>query len=318
MKIKHIGRKILALFLSAALAIPLSLPALAATDITGGDGQTGVDGSWAANYYPGEDGVRVTLVDSSGTAVSGSIDYTLNKNNCASKVAFHFGKHCKSYYRNQGYPAITEQSDDYSWLYPPTTNSSDKFPEPVISDNGSTTYLATKAYFRGKSVQKQVLGDINNAYKKSFSWENDLKSGKYQLMLEPILYFDYNGVYYAGTATELALFHKSNPAGFSDLGPAYRYNAPNAMYLESGRGGFEAATYSDRQANITISPSGFKYYDVDYIAKYMGVGFVYYEAAPVETATAYTYKYISTRYVPQGYTVDQMEANLSVKAADNY
>ena len=318
MKIKHIGRKILALFLSTVLAIPLSLPVLAATDITGGDGQTGVDGSWAANYYPGEDGVRVTLVDSSGTAVSGSIDYTLNKNNCASKVAFHFGKHCKSYYRNQGYPAITEQSDDYSWLYPPTTNSSDKFPEPVISDNGSTTYLATKAYFRGKSVQKQVLGDINNAYKKSFSWENDLKSGKYQLMLEPILYFDYNGVYYAGTATELALFHKSNPAGFSDLGPAYRYNAPNAMYLESGRGGFEAATYSDRQANITISPSGFKYYDVDYIAKYMGVGFVYYEAAPVETATAYTYKYISTRYVPQGYTVDQMEANLSVKAADNY
>ena len=216
MRIKHLGRKLLSLVLSAALAIPLSLPVLAETDITGGDGETGFDGDYAANYRRGEDGVRITLVDSSGTAVSGSIDYTLNKNNCASKVVFHFGKHCKSYYRNQGYLAITKQAGTYSWRTPPTTNSSDKFPEPVISDNGSTTYLATKAYFRNEAVQVQVLKEISSVSTTSFSWEDDLESGKYQLMLEPILYFDYNGVYYAGTATELVLFHKSNPAGFSD------------------------------------------------------------------------------------------------------
>ena len=228
MKIKHIGRKILALFLSAALAIPLSLPALAdgETDFTGGDGETGFDGDYAANYRRGEDGVRVTLVDSSGTAVSGSIDYTLNKNNCANKVWVDFGKHCKSYYRDKGYSSVTKQAGTYSWRTPPTTNSSDKFPQPVISDNGSTTYLATKAYFRNKTVQEDVLRDINSVSKTNFSWENDLKSGKYQLMLEPILYFDYNGVYYAGTATELALFHKSNPTGFS---------APTVMALSKNR-----------------------------------------------------------------------------------
>ena len=218
MRIKHLGRKLLSLILSASLAIPLSLPALAGESISGGDGEAGIEGKWNADYIPGEDGIRVTIVNSDGSCIpgSGSIDYTLNKNNCASKVVFHFGKHCKSYYRNQGYLAITKQAGTYSWRTPPTTNSSDKFPEPVISDNGSTTYLATKAYFRNETVQKKVLSDINNAYKKSFSWEDDLESGKYQLMLEPILYFDYNGVYYAGTATELALFHKSNPAGFSD------------------------------------------------------------------------------------------------------
>ena len=105
MKIKHLGRKLLSLILSAVLAIPLSLPALAGESINGGEGEAGIEGKWNADYIPGEDGIRVTIVNSDGSCIpgSGGIYYTLNKNGCADNVWVNFGKHCKSYYRNKGY-----------------------------------------------------------------------------------------------------------------------------------------------------------------------------------------------------------------------
>ena len=83
MKIKQIGRKILALFLSATFVLNIiDIPtfALGTTNFIGGGGTMGtiVDGNTQA--YQGADGIRVTLVDaSSGKRVSGtkSVDYSM-------------------------------------------------------------------------------------------------------------------------------------------------------------------------------------------------------------------------------------------------
>lgn len=56
------------------------------------------DGSKDNFWNPGNDGVRVTIVDSqTGLAKSSSIDYT---NTNQSGIAFHFGKVCKADYLN--------------------------------------------------------------------------------------------------------------------------------------------------------------------------------------------------------------------------
>ena len=109
MKVKHLGRKLISLFLALAMMIPLALPAFAAYDGTtnfiGGGGTMGttVDGNTQA--YQGADGIRVTLVDaSSGKRVSGtkSVDYStatdINGKYYCDYVSWYFGMNCKSDY----------------------------------------------------------------------------------------------------------------------------------------------------------------------------------------------------------------------------
>ena len=259
MRIKHLRRKLLSLVLSASLAIPLSLPALAGESIKGGEGEAGIEGKWNADYIPGEDGIRVTIVNSDGSCIpgSGSIDYTLNKNNCASKVWVDFGKHCKSYYRDKGYSSVTKQAGTYSWRTPPTSGS-DPFPAPVISDGQYTTFAATKRYFKNTAVQEKVISDINNAYGTHWTYDQ-VHSTSYLMMLEPIRYFTHNGVYYAGTATEIAIYAQTHPGEISDLMPDYRYNIPNAMYLDTPKGGYSAPSSKDLQNNSTNTESSYGY-----------------------------------------------------------
>ena len=326
MKIKHIGRKILALFLSTVLAIPLSLPVLAGESISGSDGEAGIEGKWNADYIPGEDGIRVTIVNSDGSCIpgSGSIDYTLNKNNCADKVVFHFGKNCKSYYRDKGYSSVTFDYSKYSWLYPPTSGS-DPFPAPVISDGQYTTFAATKRYFKNTTVQKQVIKDINLTYGTHWTYDQ-VHSTSYLMMLEPIRYFTHNGVYYAGTATEIAIYAQTHPGEISDLMPDYRYNIPNAMYLDTPKGGYSAPSSKDLQNNSTNTESsyGYTYYNMDFLIKNLGIGMLYFGDTPTPSgkkSNVYIHLYTSRRYLPIGKSATDMN-NMSlqdqVSASEEY
>ena len=107
MKVKHLGRKIISLFLALAMMIPLALPtfALGTTNFIGGGGTMGTTVNGNTQAYQGADGIRVTLVEaSSGKRVSGtkSVDYSMatdiNGKYYCDYVSWYFGMNCKSDY----------------------------------------------------------------------------------------------------------------------------------------------------------------------------------------------------------------------------
>ena len=127
MKIKQIGRKILALFLSATFILNIiDIPtfALGTTNFIGGGGTMGttVDGNTQA--YQGADGIRVTLVDaSSGKRVSGtkSVDYSMatdiNGKYYCDYVGRDFNMKCKSDYVKDG-ASLSTRANSYEALQP--------------------------------------------------------------------------------------------------------------------------------------------------------------------------------------------------------
>ena len=91
-------KKLIRMIATAMVAI-FCLQIVAFAD-SGGDpnidnGGGGLKNGSSQNYWnPGNDGVRVTVVDfKTGAVKSASIDYT---NSNASDIQFHFGKKCKT------------------------------------------------------------------------------------------------------------------------------------------------------------------------------------------------------------------------------
>lgn len=69
-----------------------------------------LDGSQGNFWNPGNDGVRVTIVDSeTGAVKSNSIDYS---NTNVSDISFHFGKKCKIEY--MGGASLSVSTENYS------------------------------------------------------------------------------------------------------------------------------------------------------------------------------------------------------------
>ena len=234
-------------------------------NVDGGGGSMG-QGTSQNSWNPGMDGVRITVVDAeSGQPVSTPFDLT-NKN---PTIKIHFGKVSKiQYSRGTG---ISPTTGNYDYYTP-----AQAIPRIISSGSTKANIEAIKKYFCSEYVVKLVAQQTGINY-------DELIGGEYKLFLEPIAYFKHNGVMYAMTAHEAALYDNQTGGALRRTMTSLTHkNLPLAMYLEYSDLGF--AAYSG-PTNKTCSN--------DTIIAYLGMGIVRFEEQPPEQPepTDYDYEY---------------------------
>ncbi|MDD4509479.1 MAG: hypothetical protein PHY23_00950 [Oscillospiraceae bacterium] len=222
-------------------------------NIEGGGGGMG-DGTSTNFWNPGNDGVRITVVNAeTGNAISSSVDFS---NRAQSGSALHFGKINKLEY--MGGATLSPQSGvAYTCLKP--TNAM----PTIISSGGRNNIEAIKRYFCSEYACMMVADATGVDYE-------DLIGGEYKLLLEPIAYFTYNGLYYCMTATQAALYDQIVSGNLrSKMASLSHQNLPLAMYLEYDDLGLTAwnGTTSGKKSNSEI-------------ISYLGVGIVRFTELP--------------------------------------
>lgn len=245
----------------------LQIVAFAEGDPNIDNGGGGLKDGSAENFWnPGNDGVRITVVDSeSGMPKSASYDYT-NKN--VSDIALHFGKISKAeYVSGTGLSATTSA---YTFI-----NPAEPLPT-IVSDGSGASIEEIRSYFTDEQVVRRIAEHTGIKYDK-------LTSGDYKLMLEPIMYITYDGVRTAMTATEAALYNMQTDGDLiNKFGPLSHKNLPLSMFLEKDELGYTAwAGSTDSKAT-----------DSD-IIRYLGVGIVSFKEPEVEvevTSSDYEYR----------------------------
>lgn len=245
----------------------LQIVAFAEGDPNIDNGGGGLKDGSAENFWnPGNDGVRITVVDSeSGMPKSASYDYT-NKN--VSDIALHFGKISKAeYVSGAGLSATTSA---YTFI-----NPAEPLPT-IVSDGSGASIEEIRSYFTDEQVVRRIAEHTGIKYDK-------LTSGDYKLMLEPIMYITYDGVRTAMTATEAALYNMQTDGDLiNKFGPLSHKNLPLSMFLEKDELGYTAwAGSTDSKAT-----------DSD-IIRYLGVGIVSFKEPEEEvevTSSDYEYR----------------------------
>ncbi len=217
-------KKLICVLLILVMLFSLAVPAFAAdSNIDGGGGGMG-QGTGQNSWTPGRDGVRITVVrDSDNTPVSTPIDFSNGSN---SDMAVHFGKVSKISYRaGAGLTPHTSKYDCYQL--------SQAMPR-IISSNGSSNITAIRSYF----CREGTIRDIANATGLDY---DTLINGKYKILLEPVAYFKYNGIMFAMTATEAALYNQTTGnAVYRKMGFLTHKNLPLSMFLQTSDLGFPA------------------------------------------------------------------------------
>ena len=217
------------------------------------------DGSSENFWNPGNDGVRITVVDSeTGAVKSASIDYT---NSDTSDIRFHFEKKCKADY--VGGASLTISTNEY-------VSKAAAQPLPtIISDGSGANIEAIRSYFTDEQVVKRIAEHTGIEF-------DDLTNGDYKLMLEPIMYITFNGIRTAMTATEAALYNmQTGGEMINKMGPLSHKNLPLAMFLEKDDLGYTAWTGS-KDSYMTDSD----------IIQYLGVGIVSFKEPEEEVEVA--------------------------------
>lgn len=208
-----------------------------------------LDGSQGNFWNPGNDGVRITIVDSeTGAVKSSSYDYS-NAN--VGDIAFHFGKKCKTEY--VGGASLSASTLEYVYKTPSQ-------PLPTIISDGESLFAdieQIRSYFTDEQVVREISSHVGIVYDK-------LTGGDYKLMIEPIMYITYNGVRTAMTATEAALYNIQTDGDLSrKFAPLSHKNLPLAMFLDEDDLGYRAWAGSTT-SQVTDSD----------IINYLGVGIV--------------------------------------------
>ena len=229
--------------------LPLTVSANGNGNMDGGGGGMG-QGTAQNKWSPGNDGVRITVVDAdSGTAVSSPLDFA---NREQSGTILHFGKVNKLQY--QGGTGLSIQSGSYSCIKPANSMPA------IVSSTGRNNIEAVKRYFCSEYACKMVAQYAGVDY-------NTMISGEYKLLIEPIAYFTHNGKYYAMTATEAALYDQKADGALRRTMPSLTHkNLPLSMFLEESDLGIGAWTgsISGKQSNEDI-------------IAYLGVGIVWFD-----------------------------------------
>ena len=263
-------KRIFAFFLSLLLILGISpMSALADTggsgNVDGGGGSMG-QGTSQNSWNPGMDGVRVTVIYSeTQKPASASIDLTSK----TPAIKIHFGKVSKIQYRDGS--SISPTTSSYVYYNPAIT-----MPRIISTGSSKASIEAIKKYFCDEIIVRYIAELTGISY-------DDLITEKYKLLLEPIAYFKHNGVMYAMTAHEAALYDNQTGGALRRTMTSLTHkNLPLAMYLEYSDLGF--AAYSG-PTNKTCSN--------DTIIAYLGMGIVRFEEQPPEQPepTDYDYEY---------------------------
>ena len=263
-------KRIFAFFLSLLLILGICpMSALADTggsgNVDGGGGSMG-QGTSQNSWNPGMDGVRVTVIYSeTQKPASASIDLTSK----TPAIKIHFGKVSKIQYRDGS--SISPTTSSYVYYNPAIT-----MPRIISTGSSKASIEAIKKYFCDEIIVRYIAELTGISY-------DDLITEKYKLLLEPIAYFKHNGVMYAMTAHEAALYdNQTGGALRRTMTSLTQKNLPLAMYREYSDLGF--AAYSG-PTNKTCSN--------DTIIAYLGMGIVRFEEQPPEQPepTDYDYEY---------------------------
>lgn len=190
----------------------------------GGLGQGTSDNKWS----PGNDGVRVTVVDAnSGTPVSTSIDFA---NNPQADNTIHFGKVSKIDYRN-GAGLSIQSGVPYHCRQPDHS-----MPAIMNSKSRPASIEAIKRYFCSEYACMMVAEAAGVDYER-------MLDGDYKIVLEPIAYITFYGASYCVTATEAALYDQLSGGAMRAKLPTVAFqNLPLAIFLEYDDLGFAAWT----------------------------------------------------------------------------
>ena len=263
-------KRIFAFFLSLLLILGICpMSALADTggsgNVDGGGGSMG-QGTSQNSWNPGMDGVRVTVIYSeTQKPASASIDLTSK----TPAIKIHFGKVSKIQYRDGS--SISPTTSSYVYYNPAIT-----MPRIISTGSSKASIEAIKKYFCDEIIVRYIAELTGISY-------DDLITEKYKVLLEPIAYFKHNGVMYAMTAHEAALYDNQTGGALRRTMTSLTHkNLPLAMYLEYSDLGF--AAYSG-PTNKTCSN--------DTIIAYLGMGIVRFEEQPPEQPepTDYDYEY---------------------------
>ena len=224
------GRKAgkgIALMLAVSLLCSLlsAVPAHAAGEgnMDGGGGGMG-QGTSQNKWTPGYDGVRVSVVRASDhSVVTTPIDLT---NKTIPGSVYHFGKVSKLQY--SGGAGLSPAQGGYNY-----TNPSQALPR-IVSSSGGSNIAAIKSYF----TDEQVVRSIANLTGMDF---DVLTNGEYRLLVEPVAYYTFQGVFIATTATEAALYDEMLSGGLRRKMVSLSHkNLPLALFLETPDLGFPA------------------------------------------------------------------------------
>ena len=222
-------------------------------------------------YWPdiGYDGVRVTVVDAqSGQRVSVPVDYTNVDVGALSPNICHFGKVSKLQY--SGGTPLSLDAGAYVCSKPGTA-----LPR-IISGGGSSraSIEAIRRYFCSEYAAQLVADRTGIPFE-------DLVSGSYKLVIEPIAYFTHGGRNYAMTATEAALYNQMSGGTLRSKMPSLTHqNLPLSIFLETPDLGYPA------WSGTTSS----KVSDSDILSA-LGIGIVSYKDVPEAELQAPDYTY---------------------------
>ena len=237
-----------------------AVPAFATGDPNIDTGGGGLGNGSEGNIWYGDSGVRVTIVNAeSRSSVSSSVDYikppeyvlAWNKTNI-----YHFGKVCKLKY-NAG-ASLSPVRGNYNYIIPSQT-----LPKIIATNSGTGSIAAIKSYFCDEQILRAICSDIGFEY-------DELISGDYKLIIEPLAAYLYNGVPLVTTATEAALYDQQVNGGLrSWMGSLTHKNLPLAIFLETSDLGYPAWSGNTSQ----------KVSDADIISS-LGIGIVRFTDAP--------------------------------------
>lgn len=259
-------KKIICILISAVLLYSIAL-ADGNTNVDGGGSGgmgSGTGGSGGSFWNPGNDGVRITVVDSKSGWLVNSIDMSNNPVNSATTL--HFGKTSKLFYSRIS-QTVKKEVGNYTSFIPAT-----QLPIIISSSSGGKSDInQIRNYFRSEGALKMISGYIGMDY-------TEMISGKYKLLIEPIAYFKFNGINYAMTATEAACYDKMIGGQLrAKMVSLTHKNLPLSMFLQTADLGFPAwgGGTNTKQDN-------------DRIILALGVGIIYFDEAPpppTETVT---------------------------------
>jgi hypothetical protein len=230
---------------------------------SGGGGMGG--GSGSSYWNPGWDGVRVTVVDTSGNQLGSPVDLT---NKSVSTATVHCGKHSKLYYKQS--LSLSISANNYSYI-----NPVDNLPV-IVNWTGGNNIDAIKTYFTDTGHLQEISDYIGISY-------DNLIGGNYKLLLEPIAYFKYQGIDYAMTATEAALYDvMTSHSLYTAMRSLTHQNLPLAMFLQKTDSDLGLAAW-------TGATSGFQ--SNNNIIKYLGAGVISFKDNTVapDPQSDYTY-----------------------------
>lgn len=310
MKTKHLGRYLIALFLSLCTLCSLTLPVFASVNGEQGDGDNShlVEGGYS---YSGLWGARVTVIDpDNGNPISSypTIDFACYSSFSglfapeafAGETLHHFDYTSKSHYRNG--EALLEFSGDYTAEEFPFWNEG-IVPSMVATGGGGASRSEDdpiQKYFRNTKVLKSLsihLCGTEEIYEA-------VCGNTYKLLVEPIQYVYLGGVPYVMTATEAALLNQQWGGAISASIAAQEplYNCPRGMALIHDECGYVAVDMNSLRTDTSSGGGGRYHMDSD-IINYLGITII-----SGNSGNIYYHVYTSVREIPEGYTIDQLEA----------